>query len=259
MVNLQSSKNIKSKCNSVIIISGVARSGTTIIGKVIHSMKNVEYIFEPELLFPLFSLIKKLPAQDWQSLYETYLYKDFLINALAGRNLNLNKKDDSSIYHVKNKDLILQRQSRSWRKREVEKILHNSQIVYKMPDIVPIVPKMQKYYPKTKVILMHRNFKDVSSSLKKKGWFTDKGLKNPPNCLYNEYAIHNLNEDQRIKCYYDKMYREVKKIKNLVIINYEDLIKNPNKEIKKICQKFNLKYGPKTKDVISTIKLRKKT
>lgn len=256
MIELKLNKNIKSKCNSAIIISGAARSGTTLMGKIIHSMKDVEYIFEPPLLFSLFPLIKKMPPLQWQLLYETYLYKDFLINALAGRRLNCNRKDDSSIYYVKSKKLIQQRLSKSWRKEEIK--TKNSQIVYKMPDIVPFISEIQKYYPGTRVILMHRNFNDTFQSLKKKGWFTNKGLKNPTNYLYNEYAIPHLTEDQRIKYYYDKMYKNIKKIKNLVIVKYEDLVKNPNKEVKNTSKKLGLEYGDKTKDIISTIKSHKK-
>lgn len=252
MIELKLNKNIKSKCDSAIIISGAARSGTTIMGKIIHSMKDVEYIFEPELFFSLFPLIEKMPANQWQLLYETYLYEDFLINALAGRRLNCNKKDDSSIYRVKSKKLIHQRLSKSWRKKEIK--IKDSQIVYKMPDIVPLIPKIQKYYPGTKVILMHRNFNDTFQSLKKKGWFTDKGIK--MFLQYQEYTTPH-NEDQRIKYYYNKMYRDTKKIKNLIVVKYEDLVKDPNKEVKDICQKLGLKYGDKTKDIISTIKLRK--
>ena len=62
-------KKISKKCNEAIIISGGARSGTTIIGKVLHSLKNVEYAFEPPALFALFPLINDLPKKIWKLLY----------------------------------------------------------------------------------------------------------------------------------------------------------------------------------------------
>ena len=43
--------------DKMVIIGGSARSGTTIIGKLIHSLKNIEYQFEPPMLVSL--LLKK--------------------------------------------------------------------------------------------------------------------------------------------------------------------------------------------------------
>ena len=89
------------KCNNSTLITGGARNGTTILGKIFHSFNNVEYIFEPPLFFSLFALIDSLDKDDWKLLYETYLYEEFLINALGGRNLNYNKssKRDNKQYY----------------------------------------------------------------------------------------------------------------------------------------------------------------
>ena len=67
-------KQIFDKCNECIVITGCARSGTTILSKIIHSFSNVELSFEPPMLFSLFPLINKLSQNDWKLLYETYLY-----------------------------------------------------------------------------------------------------------------------------------------------------------------------------------------
>ena len=56
----------------------------------------------PPMLFTLFSLMEKLNREEWCLLYETYLYEEFMLGALAGRAINCNKSDDSSIYRVKN-------------------------------------------------------------------------------------------------------------------------------------------------------------
>ena len=51
--------NIKKILNNLIWITGCARSGTTILGKILSTLKNVEYGFEPELLFGLLPKIHK--------------------------------------------------------------------------------------------------------------------------------------------------------------------------------------------------------
>jgi len=52
-MNLQISNIASDKVNSSILISGVARSGTTIVGKLISSFDGVEYSFEPPMMFTL--------------------------------------------------------------------------------------------------------------------------------------------------------------------------------------------------------------
>ena len=101
-----SSSKAYEKVSKAILITGTARNGTTITGQLIHSMNNVEYAFEPPTLLSLINIIDKVEKNIWKFLYETYLYEDFLINAIAGRNINFNKNDDSSIYHAKTEEEI---------------------------------------------------------------------------------------------------------------------------------------------------------
>jgi len=278
MTELKLSKNTKSKCNSAIVISGAYRSGTTMIGQIIHSMKNVEYIFEPALFRSLFPLIEKMPAKQWQLLYETYLCNDFLYDALSGRRLNCNKKDYTLIYNTKSKKLVSQRYSKMWTKKELGGIARKSHVAYKLPSIVPFIPKLQNYYPKTRVIIIQRNPNDIFHSLKEKGWFIDEAMETAdsifpgffPYHQYKNYTVPlfvknkdiklfaQLDELHRMAYYYIRMYENLRKIKNAIIIQYENFLKNPKEETFKLSKKLNLKYGEKTKDIISTIELRRK-
>ena len=53
-------KNINKILNNLIWVTGCARSGTTILGKILSTLKNVEYGYEPEFLFGLLPKIHKL-------------------------------------------------------------------------------------------------------------------------------------------------------------------------------------------------------
>jgi hypothetical protein len=106
---MQLKESVKSKVNNSILITGSARSGTSIMGKIIHSLKNVEYVFEPPTLVSLFSVIHEMDEKHWSLLFQTYLYEEFLINAIAGRNLNFNTNDDSCIYNTKPRNEIEER------------------------------------------------------------------------------------------------------------------------------------------------------
>lgn len=260
---------IYEKCNNSILITGGARNGTTILGKIFHSFINVEYIYEPPMLFSLFALIDTLCEKDWRLLYETYSYEEFLINAIAGRNLNCNRSDDSSIYNVKTELEIDKRQSRSLSKIEAEKIANKSLIVWKMPDIVPYLSTLIKYYPKVKIILITRNPSDVLNSLLKKEWFSDDALQNSnqiwPNRLLNNFKIpfwvKNSDESlwlsynliDRCAYYYLRMATIIHN-RNSIIISYDNLIQYPDKTISGLANNLHLKYGLKTKDIIKTIK-----
>ena len=264
--------NVKQKCNSAVYIGGSTRCGTTILTKIISSMQGIEYLFQSSLLLYLAMRIKKIPKDTWCQLYESYLYEDFLINALAGRNLNFNKYDNSYVLNSKDSKLIKHRMSKTWRRIELEKGLKSAQIFCKLASAAPYLPNIQKYYPKTKIVIMLRKSNDIFHSIKRTKWFTDKSLKNSnqisPNTIYKKYHIPYfvkdkdrdyfiaLDEINRMAYYYKEIYGNVDKIKNTIFVKYEDLIKNPHKEATTLAKKLNLSFGPTTKKIINTVKLR---
>jgi len=84
-----------------IVITGVGRSGTTILGKIIHSFEGVEYVYEPYTIQALLPLLTTIEKDHWKNLYHSYLYEDIFMGAVAGRNVNLNEMDDSCIIKAK--------------------------------------------------------------------------------------------------------------------------------------------------------------
>ena len=76
---------------NTIWVTGCVRSGTTLIGKIISSLKTVEYGFEPETLFSLLPLINKINKKYWKEIYEHYLVEDLFFNLCVGRKINLKK------------------------------------------------------------------------------------------------------------------------------------------------------------------------
>lgn len=144
---LRVSEKATQLCDRAIIITGSARSGTTIVGTLLHSMDKVEYAYEPPMLFSLFALMDKIKEEEWKLLYETYLYEDFFLNSIAGRNINCNKLDDSSIYKVKSIHEIDRRLQSKSTKKNLQFHSSGSVLVYKIPDIVYRVPKLKILLP----------------------------------------------------------------------------------------------------------------
>jgi hypothetical protein len=267
-------KRIYNKCNRAIVVSGCARSGTTILGKILHSMAHVEYAFEPPMFFSLFAVIHKIEEAHWKLLYETYLYEEFLMKALAGRGLNRNRADDSSIYKVKPERLIEERLNKSVGKIDCEHLARESQCVYKMPDVVPFLPRMKMYYPETEIILMRREAHDVFCSLLEKRWFNEKTLRCEnviwPNRFMKGVRIPfwvepkddetwiKMDELQRIAYYYIRVNEPTEQIPGSIIVKYSDLVGAAEKTVNGITERLGLTWGEKTRGLIGTIKRKRK-
>lgn len=263
------SQNARSKIENAVVITGTGRSGTTIIGKIIHSFQHVEYAFEPPVLVTLFSLIEKMPREQWKLIYETYLYEEILINSICGRSINCNQKDDSSIYKVKIAKEIESRLSRSLRKEDAEHEAKKYNIAYKIPSIPHHIPNLLKFYPSSRVIVVKRDPIGTINSLMRKKWFDDINLKSNiiwpfriykglhvPDCVKesdNQKWIE-MTELDRCAYYYITMSQAAEKIKNKIEISYDELIDSPSQIIDRMAKKLNLQYGPKTENIIKEIK-----
>ncbi|PJB71809.1 MAG: hypothetical protein CO093_04390 [Alphaproteobacteria bacterium CG_4_9_14_3_um_filter_47_13] len=261
----------KEKADKAILITGSARSGTTIIGKIIHSLSDVEYAFEPPILFSLFSLIYEMPEYRWTLLYQTYLYESHLLNALAGRSINCNRHDDSSIYMVKSEEDIEDRLNKSRGKQEIEALATASTVAYKIPDILPRIPKLLEYYPQTRVVIVNRGYIEILNSLSKKEWFSNENANKNliwPFTIYKDINIpfwvvkddhetwYNMSALDRCAYYYLEIVKNIDRIPNRIDVRYEALLENPVAATEKLAKQLGLSFGSKTRDILATIKLR---
>jgi hypothetical protein len=239
------------------------------MGKLVHSFKGVELDFEPPLLLSLIANINKIQEEVWKNLYQTYIYEDFLINALSGRRINLNKNDDSCIYHVKSKLDIDARLSMGIRKIEAERRAKECKFAFKLPDIVPYLNLIKAIYPLSKFILMSRDANETISSLMIKGWFSNENLEKNviwPYVKNNNIIIPfwvnkadserwvEMSELDRCAYYYLKMAYEIKDQANVLVIRYSELIASPQETAEKICSIYDLKFGCLTNNIIEQIK-----
>ncbi|MDH5717005.1 MAG: sulfotransferase [Spirochaetia bacterium] len=278
-MNLIYSKEISEKINNSILICGSARSGTTILGKLLHSLKDVEYFFEPNFFLPLFSKYNELSKQSFRELYELLFYDQLFIDSLAGRNINTNPFDDSSIYDVKSKEDIKKRHVKSYRRTELIEISKNKIIAYKHPGAIFFIEQILKLFPNKRVIVINRNANDIINSLLNKKWFSNdsmnvndfsKILPYPIKVINNlvipfwvpkkdfDYWI-NASELERCAFYVFTILKSIINIKkNCLLINYEEFIKNPKLILDQILNSLNLSVGEKTVSLLKEIKYQKK-
>ena len=274
MKSLTLGKKAYDKCNSAILLVGCERSGTTISGNLIHSFKNVEYIYEPLMMYSLFALMPSLKEKDWKLLYETYLYEEFLMNALAGRNLNFNPHDDTYILKVRSEKFVKSRLGCSFRKNELVKLAVSSRITYKVARNADFIPKLKTYYPGTKIVATTRKAPGVIKSILKKGWFSDDYLRLEsgffPRKIYKKTSIPyfvpekdfekwlKMDELHRAAYDYVQKNKDIEKISDCFRIKYSDLLANPAKIARNLAKYLNLVPGEKTAEIIASVDQTKK-
>lgn len=255
--------------SKAVLVTGSARSGTTIVGKIIHTFRGVEYAYEPPMLFSLFALIERMNEQDWRLLYETYLYEEFMLNALAGRSINCNRSDDSSIYNVKSLEEIEPRLQQSLSKAEAEILAKCHTVAYKIPDITQYVPKLKDYYPGTQVVVTMREAVGTLNSLMQKKWFNEA---NANNNLIWPFRIHEgmqipfwvreedddfwlgLSELDRSAYYYIRVNENVNKIAGRIEVSYTQLVRDPSKTVSELAEKLGIKFGSITESILREVK-----
>ena len=247
-------------------ITGSARSGTTLTGKILSTLKGVEYGFEPETLYSLLPLIKKIKKNYWIEVYENYLIEDLFYNLCAGRKINLKKYEDSSIYNALNNKQITQKLHFNLRRKEFDNYLKKNEktLIIKIPSLVSSFAKLQSYYPQNRFIVTSRSTSALMSSILKKGWFKKSGYLYSPQGSAKYWLEPRLyktwiksNEIEKARIYLSIMEKYVKQIKKKHVVDFKSLLNNPYKVVKEICDYLNLKKTKKTDEVIEKIDRKK--
>lgn len=263
-------KNKNQIDRNIIFLCGIARSGTSIIGNILASMKGVEYFFEPETLRSLLFLRNKINLKSWNLIFETYLYQDLIKNRLNARNINFNKRDLSYYFKTKNFSNIKWRIKNNFDIHKSIKKRYFNKIIFKLPDSIDEFIEISKIYKKFNFIFVTRNPVEVVNSILKKKWFSSKINRTFPliehKKKYYPYSIkkknynnwNKLNHFEKCAFYVIEKNKLIKRnIKNFNILNYDNLLKNPDKFTKELGKKYSLKFTKKTKSLLKTVKKKK--
>ena len=192
------------------------------MGKVLHSFQSVEYTFEPPTLFSLFSLLPRLDEVEWKLLYETYLYEDFFVNAIAGRNLNLNRNDDSCVYNAKAEAEVDARYEGSLRKAEINKGWVSDRTLNEENRIWPFHQHADQAIPY---------------------WVAPED--------YERWV--QWSELDRCAYYYTRVHALPPNARSIFVLDYDQLLADPLGRVEALAQHFGLRFGPKTRTIIDSI------
>jgi len=239
--------------NKLVLITGVARSGTTLMGKIIGSFENAQYLFEPNAFLLIPPLIKKglLPKKEGGELLKSILFEDFYLQMLHGRYVNFNKNDDSYIGNYISESIV----KKSWndfeRRTDVMNYLedHDYFFVLKAPSVHTFLDLIKDLFKGLKVVDIIRDGNDVVSSSIRRDMFSDddlnyrnidwsyptKGLKVPWFVdEKNRIAFQKWNYHTRVALMWNVLtelsLKFAEKNKSDVFqFKYDDFIKNPKK------------------------------
>lgn len=270
----QLSQNIHDKVRQSVIITGSARSGTSIFGKLVGSLKTVEYFFEPPTLFSLFSVMGDMPERQARFLFDTFVYEDLLIGALSGRSINLRRQDDSSIHHTKTGEEIAHRLQAAARKREID--TQEASVVIKVPGFVYRVPQIAEILQLRRVLVLVREPESTINSLLGRSWFSDAVLLAGDITWPNRFdtripAPHwvpknrlaewdTMTETDRAALYYiTQTDLSAAALPNTLAFDYRQLISRPRVLLEHIADRLGLDFGPRTDALLSEVETQEST
>ena len=257
--------------NNSIFLTGSARSGTSILGTLLHSLLDTEFAYEPPFLSILMPLINEMDKEQWSLLFESYLFEELLVPMIAGRRLNYNKKDTrSSAWSALTEEEVLTKITTSWnRKKILSKVCENT-LIFSMPNALPWISTLQQNY-KTRVIIMVRKPESVLASINTLGWYEkDEIIEDEPrffplksNIKFNIPSwVPDEKEDdflymsslERAIFQYTYLYQKALSIQDGLFIDYDKMLLSPESYFKKVTSKLKLDYGPKTEEILNSFK-----
>ncbi|MBF0170718.1 MAG: hypothetical protein HQK87_06485 [Nitrospinae bacterium] len=256
--------------NRSLVISGPARSGTTLIGAVIHSCERVEYVMEPPMLFALLPLVERLGEADFALLFETYVYEEMLMGHVTGRAFNFNDNDLSCVRRAKGEGDIARRMATAWRKETAAEAARDRIMAFKLPDITPFMAPLLERYPGMQGLVMARNANAVMNSVAKKNWLDDESLSRrylmwptdatvtPPLPFWAGEELRDrwsgMGELERAGEYYLRVMEGIEKLPRTLVVSYDALLASPAAVTGKMIGALGMTPGEKTADLIDTIR-----
>ena len=254
--------------NRSILVTGAPRSGTTLLGNLLHSCEGVEYVFEPKTVLPLLALMDSLDEANWRVLFETTLVAEAMMDRVAGRTMNFNTFDDTYFGRVKvMRDEKNARLGHSWSAAEAQGVCAQRVLVWKSPEAGIWAKDLKRLYPGMRVVAIWRSQNEVVRSMMVKGWFA--GSKEA-RWFHQDgdmpFWWHRRRGEGWRKCWIDLDERQKAATlwssvwgglgEGIYVVLYSALCGKPQEVFSSLCAFLGLAPGPMTPGLLSVVRRR---
>lgn len=176
-------------------ITGVCRSGKTLLGNLLATCGFVEHADEPWLpmLLPVMAGLRIIDEKLAEDMFVTYTAELFNGMVLL-RWANFRPGDLSSIWKQKTQREILMRLTVLNSRSEVRRfaIKYNSLLLYNLAETMPYLGFIAKALPNSKFIHLVRRGFDLAHDIVVKRWYSNERLWRPTDAyLYHKYKYKN--------------------------------------------------------------------
>jgi hypothetical protein len=258
----------------IILITGMTRSGKTMLCPIISSLKNCEQFFFNTVVenISVMNFMKEINFSTADHIIKKAINEN-IQDKILGRNINNKKNDFTSIQNYKNKKIYLKRinsvkdinfyKSKEFKNNFFPILFHEALFNLEL---------IEKSFDFPKIVHISRHPVDLLSSWFKKN-YGGEHYKSPKNtvCTYKfnkkelpffcvgiekEILKQKTDEDRIIKMInnlnniFKKNYFKSLNKENIIMIKYDEFVSNPQRAIKNICFKFDLKKDKFLKAVL---------
>jgi hypothetical protein len=164
--------------DDMVILTGLPRSGTTILGRLVGSFRSVEYAFEPPVVAYLDAQSRHdiLESSTISELLKVYLYYDYFAEFVHGRKYNFRPSDASNVLAMQTVPEILDKWNRVATMDDAVKTATEYTFSFKFPGVYHVLSDFYNRFPTVHVVDIGRNLDRVLISLFNKQWFFDQNL-----------------------------------------------------------------------------------
>lgn len=181
----------------IAIVTGVCRSGKTMIGQILGSMNNVEYIDEPwfPTVLPVMQNYGSIDPDIAADMFRAFT-KELFNDIILLRQSNFRPYDLSTIWARKDVGEIIERLVKIHTRDDVKKYINEKKpiLLFNLAELIPFMPFFVKAFPDCKIIHITRNGFDVAHEVVDKQWFSKEKFREP---LSNYYLFRVFEDSGR--------------------------------------------------------------
>ena len=250
-ISIKHKKNLK----KLVIISGQQKAGKSLLTKIISKFQGpvqcrIDFFLESLLDLHKIKLINKKQLTDLFLIYSDHIF----IDNIYGRNYNLKKNDESSIFNTANPQFFLNKINKNYSRQEIQKLIKKKQemfiVIHNFIKHIDLLEKASMQYKVVNIVPhpidqlysmfksnMFKNYDDLDREIV----YEQKGKKqNLDNFFLKKFKtkqtrfekiLQKKKDSDLIDC---KVIKKLRNTKFFLNIKYDEILLNYDQTILKL-------------------------